>query len=94
VRYRAKLSLGSAPGGALALDAGRVEEIAELTVNGKRLGVRLHPPYIWDIASAVHEGENEILVDVTNTAFARWSDPFSHGDAVSGMLGPVQLLRP
>ena len=93
VRYRTTLKLSAASGSAIALDAGRVEEIAELTVNGKRLGARIYPPYRWDITAAVRKGENEITLDVTNTAFARWKDSFSHGDAVSGLLGPVRILR-
>jgi hypothetical protein len=93
VRYRTTLKLSAASGSAIALDAGRVEEIAELSVNGKRLGARIYPPYQWDITQAVHAGENEITLDVTNTAFARWKDSFSHGDAVSGLLGPVRVLH-
>ena len=93
VRYRTTLKLSAASGSAIALDAGRVEEIAELSVNGKRLGARIYPPYQWDITRAVRAGENEITLDVTNTAFARWKDSFSHGDAVSGLLGPVHILH-
>ena len=93
VRYRTTLKLSAASGSAIALDAGRVEEIAELSVNGKRLGARIYPPYQWDITRAVRAGENEITLDVTNTAFARWKDSFSHGDAVSGLLGPVRILH-
>ena len=93
VRYRTTLKLSAASGSAIALDAGRVEEIAELSVNGKRLGARIYPPYQWDITRAVRAGENEITLDVTNTAFARWKDSFSHGDAVSGLMGPVRILH-
>lgn len=51
-RYRATLTLAVGTDSAVAIDAGRVEEIAELTVNGKALGVRLHQPYQWDITQA------------------------------------------
>jgi hypothetical protein len=91
VRYRTTLRVGAA-GGARALDFGQVEQIGELFVNGKSLGVRLQGPYRWDISAAVHAGENVIELDVTNTTFARWQDKMSHGDAVSGLLGPVRLL--
>jgi hypothetical protein len=93
MRYRTTLFVNVAQYAVVALDAGRVEEIAELTVNGKRLGAKIYPPYQWDISGAIRNGENEIILDVTNTALARWHDPFSHGDAVSGLLGPVRLLR-
>jgi hypothetical protein len=92
VRYRATIDLKDVRG-TIGLDAGRVEEIAELHVNGKHIGVRFHPPYLWDISSAVRAGANEIIIDVTNTAFARWKDPFSHGDASSGLMGPIRILR-
>jgi hypothetical protein len=92
VRYRAKFTLEK-PAPYLALDLGRVEEIAELTLNGKSHGVRLSPPYVFDVTAAAKPGDNEITIDVTNTAYARWRDNFSHGDAASGLFGPVRLLR-
>ncbi len=92
LRYRSTFNLNELRG-AIALDAGRVEEVADLFVNGQRLGPRLHPPYRWDITSAVKPGRNELWLDVTNTAFAKWPDSFSHGDAASGLIGPVKILR-
>lgn len=91
VRYSLTIPIQDSRG--LALDLGEVGEIAELRVNGKPAGVRIAPPYRWDLSGLAHAGENMIEVDVTNTAQARWKDPFSHGDAVSGLLGPVWLLR-
>jgi hypothetical protein len=76
-----------------ALDLGEVGEIAELLVNGKPAGVRIAPPYRWDLAEFGRRGENRIEIDVTNTAQARWKDEFSHGDAASGLLGPVRVLE-
>lgn len=92
VRYRATFNL-QAVGGAIGLDAGRVEEVADLYVNGQRIGARINPPYLWDITFAMKAGANEIRIDVTNTASARWPDSFSHGDAASGLLGPVRIVR-
>ncbi len=77
----------------MALDLGEVAEIAELRVNGKPAGVRIAPPYRFDLSDVAQRGENLIEIDVTNTAQARWSDDFSHGDASSGLLGPVWLLK-
>ncbi len=91
LRYRASIDL-SALKGELLLDAGRVGELAELRVNGKSAGIRLTPPYVWDITSLVGTGASAIEIDVTNTAQARWRDAFSRGDAVSGLLGPVRVL--
>jgi hypothetical protein len=91
VRYSRTLPVEDPRG--LCLDLGEVAEIAELRVNGKPAGVRIAPPYRWDISDLARSGNNTIEIDVTNTAQARWKDPFSHGDAVSGLLGPVWLLR-
>jgi hypothetical protein len=91
VRYSRTIAIGDPHG--LALDLGEVAEIAELRVNTKPAGVRIAPPYRWDISGLARSGENVFEIDVTNTAQARWKDEFSHGDAVSGLLGPVWLLR-
>jgi hypothetical protein len=92
LRYRAILDL-SQKAGTLGLDVGRVGEVAEFRVNGRSAGVRLAPPYVWDITTLVKPEKSAIEIDVTNTAQARWKDAFSRGDAVSGLLGPVYLLR-
>ncbi|MDD8015193.1 MAG: hypothetical protein PHX45_05830 [Acidobacteriota bacterium] len=94
LRYRAALDLPAAlKGERLAIDAGEAADIAELRVNGRSAGVRLCPPYVWDITGFLDAGANVIDIDVTNTAQARWNDPMSHGDAVSGLLGPVTVMR-
>jgi len=92
LRYRASVDLAGS-NGALALDAGRVGEIAELFVDGRSAGVRLAPPYVWDITTLIRPGRATIEIDVTNTARSRWSDPFSHGETESGLLGPVSLRK-
>jgi len=46
-----------------------------------------------DITPAAKAGDNEIVLDVTNTAQARWQKSSSHGDALSGLFGPVRALR-
>ena len=92
LRYRASVDLAGS-NGALALDAGRVGEIAELFVDGRSAGVRLALPYVWDITTLIRPGRATIEIDVTNTARSRWSDPFSHGETESGLLGPVSLRK-
>jgi hypothetical protein len=91
VRYRAQLQR-PAHTGQVGLDAGAVEETAELRVNGCSVGACLHPPYRWDITDALREGSNVIEIDVTNTARARWDDRYSKSEATGGLLGPVRLL--
>jgi len=90
--YRATLRLADAKG-PVAIDLGEVGEIAELRVNGKAAGVKIAPPYVFDVTGFVKPGENLVEVDVTNTARTMWSDAFSHGDPACGLLGPVRLLK-
>lgn len=91
LRYSRSVHIDDTEG--LALNLGEVAEIAELHINGKPAGARIAPPYQWDISGLAHPGDNLVEIDVTNTAQARWRDEFSHGDAVSGLLGPVWLMR-
>ena len=77
------------------LDLGEAHETVEAWLNGIRLGLRICPPYRFDAGGSLAEGENELVVEVTNTLV------HSHGDNgldrampvdPSGLLGPVRLL--
>ena len=57
--------------GKLMLDLGKVDMIAVVKVNGKTLRTLWCAPYSVDISSAVVEGENELVVEVTSTWFNR-----------------------
>ena len=48
------------------LDLGDVREIAEVRLNGRRLGVCWAPPFRVDLADAARAGTNELEVDVVN----------------------------
>ncbi|MBD2752873.1 glycosyl hydrolase [Spirosoma validum] len=50
----------------LFLDLGRVEVMANVTVNGKNLGTLWKRPYRIDITDAVKSGDNSLEVKVTN----------------------------
>ncbi|MBQ8952673.1 MAG: glycosyl transferase family 2 [Clostridia bacterium] len=78
----------------LVLDLGQVGETAEALVNGQSAGVRLQPPYRFDITGLAQDGENELTIEVTNTLVYRMHDGFSayHAIAASGLIGPVRLL--
>ena len=58
------------------LDLGRVEEVAEVTVNGESLGILWNAPFQLDITGALSPGENMLEVEVANT----WSNRLT-GDA-------------
>ncbi|HUZ47217.1 MAG TPA: glycosyl hydrolase [Terriglobia bacterium] len=55
-----------AGGRRLYLDLGRVEVFAEVRVNGRNLGVLWKPPLRIDVTEAVHPGENNLEVLITN----------------------------
>jgi hypothetical protein len=50
----------------IILDLGEMNDIAEVKVNGKKLGVLWYPPYSVDITDALKKGENELEIAVTN----------------------------
>jgi hypothetical protein len=50
----------------LILDLGRVRNIAEMTVNGKPLGILWKEPFQVDATSALKTGKNRLTVKVTN----------------------------
>jgi hypothetical protein len=54
------------PGAKLWIDLGVVKNLAEVTVNGKSLGVVWHTPYRVDVTSALKPGANEVTIKVTN----------------------------
>jgi hypothetical protein len=53
-------------GAHLWLDLGDVKNLAEITVNGKNLGVVWHAPYRVDVTSVLQPGANELTIKVTN----------------------------
>ncbi len=65
-RKRFHLKNEATEGVQLYLDLGNVQELAEVKVNGKPLGVLWMPPFRADITDAVHAGENELEIRVTN----------------------------
>jgi hypothetical protein len=48
------------------IDLGDVKNLAEVTVNGKSLGIVWHEPYRVDATAALKPGANEISIKVTN----------------------------
>ena len=49
------------------LDLGEVQQIAEVSINGKKLGTLWKPPFVLDISSALKAGKNQLDIAVTNT---------------------------
>jgi len=55
-----------APARRLYLDLGRVEVIAEVSINGKKLGTLWKPPFAVDVTDAIKPGDNDLQISVTN----------------------------
>jgi hypothetical protein len=53
-------------GAKLWIDLGDVKNLAEVTVNGKPLGVVWHAPFRVDVTSALKPGTNEVKIKVVN----------------------------
>jgi hypothetical protein len=59
-------ALGLHTGRRLYLDLGRVENLAEVTLNGTPLGVVWTKPFRVDATEAIRPGPNELTIEVTN----------------------------
>jgi hypothetical protein len=67
--YRRQIDIPGAmlrPGLRLYLDLGRVEVIAEVSLNGHDLGICWKPPFRVNITEAAREGANDLQIKVTN----------------------------
>ncbi len=87
IRYTA--ALGDIKGKKLILN--EVGSTAEAWLNGKNLGIRYAHPYVFDIEDAVKDGENELVIEVSNTLANVVKDYFSKFLAIprSGLFGPI-----
>jgi len=89
LRYT-KVINGRPSAGKVRLDLGDAFETAEVRVNGKAAGVRVCPPYHFDVSGLLTDGENLLEIDITGTnrnfsSQTSMYEPF-------GLLGPVRLL--
>jgi hypothetical protein len=53
-------------GGRIWIDLGDVKNLAEVSVNGKSLGIVWHAPYRVDVTDVLKAGANEVSIRVTN----------------------------
>ena len=77
------------------LNLGEVYEIAEVFINGKSAGVKICPPYRYNISELVKSGENELVIEVTNTLGNENRDGLSQYLIIEpfGLIGPVELYE-
>ena len=80
----------------LILDLGAVADIAELTLNGRDLGVLWKPPFRLDVTGAVRSGGNRLEVAVTNTWRNRLIGDFGKplGERVTYVVPLLRKGRP
>ncbi len=79
----------------LGIDLGEAGQTAHLWCNGTDLGVRVCPPYRYDLTNALRDGKNELVIEVSNTLANAVRDGFSGYMAIpaSGLMGPVTWLK-
>ena len=92
--YRKTFHLG--PGdlkNKLEIDLGDLVSSAELLINGKSAGVRLSPPWKFNITPFAKTGDNKIEVLIYNTIANNYTTvPTMYlGSIKSGLIGPVRL---
>ena len=75
------------------LDLGCVEVIAEVNLNGQDFGILWKAPFRVDITNALHSGENELKIKVTNLWPNRLiGDEYSPADNEYTPLGAIVKL--
>ena len=81
--------------GVCGIDLGTVGQTSHLWCNGKDMGVRICPPYSYNLEGALNEGENELVIEVFNTLANAVRDSFSAfmGIPASGLLGPIHWMK-
>jgi hypothetical protein len=88
LRYRTRFVAARRDGTEYRLDLGRVAEFAVVHLNGCGLGVKFWSPFTWDVTQAIHDGENELIVEVTNSLASRFEP---RTPRPSGLFGPVRI---
>ena len=100
VRYTAEINIPEElVGKKLRLNLGHVCECAELKLNGTDCGIRICPPYAFDITDAVKPGANEL--EFTAATTLAMAPEMKEVDRLSpkliippaGVLGPVTIEK-
>ncbi len=97
VAYRATLRRDQPSQGRVLLDLGRVRGTAEVSLNGRPVGVRIWSPYVFELP-AMAAGEHILQIRVDNT-LAPHIDAVSpthyvfDRQCVSGLFGPARLIE-
>lgn len=76
------------------IDLGEVYEVAEIWLNDENIGVRICPPYKFDVTKYLRKGTNHLKVEVTNTLVKDQQDFLSQLliQEPTGLMGPVNII--
>jgi hypothetical protein len=79
--------------GHLEMDLGKLSSSAEVRINGQPAGIRVAPPWKFDITQVVKPGENRVEVLVLSALGGHYSTiPTRYlGSLVSGLIGPANI---
>ena len=93
MKYECEFMLDKKENDKYVLDLGYVGESAELSLNSKDAGVRIAPPYTFDITDQIQSGKNKLSVTVANHLGYEQRDLCSKYLLMEpvGLLGPVKL---
>ena len=77
------------------IDLGEVGQTSHLWCNGQDMGVRVCPPYRYDLTKALREGKNELVIEVSNTLANAIKDGLSQKLVIpaSGLLGKINWIK-
>ena len=77
----------------LEIDLGDLVSSAELWINGKSAGIKLSPPWKFDITKMAKSGKNNLEVLIYNTIANNYTTvpTMYRGEIKSGLIGPVTL---
>jgi hypothetical protein len=73
----------------LLLELGEVYELADVWLNGRRVGTSWFPPHDLDLTGHVQPGRNQLRIDVPNI-LKNHLEPGEYARP-SGLLGPVRV---
>ena len=78
----------------IEIDLGDLVSSAELFINGKSAGIKLSPPWTFNISEYARQGENRIEVLIYNTLANNYTSiPTRYeGSIKSGLIGPVSII--
>jgi hypothetical protein len=96
IAYETAVEIPPGAGGDLWLDLGTLHQVGEVFLDGRRLGVRICPPHLYDLGQ-VAAGRGRLRIEVTTTLVDVHGDGngFDRGlpHKPMGLQGPVRLLR-